>query len=217
MPTHITRIEIAGRERRARRLMFDDGTEPRVTSAAAVKELGIKEGTPADGGAIHAALAAVEMPLARDKAYRLLAHRDRSSVELARKLIESGYPRETAAAVVDRLIELGIVDDERFAMAWARSGVTRGLGPVRIRSELRQKGIPDDVIGDALGELGDPSAQLEAAVSALRGRTPKDQKDHARLMRRLVSRGFSYEIAAKAVASVSQPQGIDPDLDDFPS
>jgi regulatory protein len=201
--------------------MFDDGTEPRVTSAAALKELGIEEGTSAESAVVDAALAEVEAPLARDKAYQLLAHRDRSSVELSNKLIEAGYPCETVSAVVDRLVELGIVDDERFAMAWARSGVTRGLGPVRIRAELRLKGISDTVIGRALGELGDPSAQLEVAIRALRERTPKDRKDAARLVRRLVSRGFPYEIAVKAVGPFPQPRAvpldIDPDLDDFPS
>lgn len=217
MTAHIVRIETAGRDRRARRLVFDDGAPARLTSAAAVKALAIEEGAPADPEAIDVALAKVEAPLARDRAYRLLAHRDRSSFELTARLTDSGYPHETATTVVERLVELGLVDDERFAAAWVRSGVSRGLGLTRIRAELREKGISDVSIGDALEEYGAPSAQLDAAVSALRGRFPRDQKDRNRLVRRLVSRGFSFEVAAKAVGSVMHPPAMDADLDDFPS
>jgi regulatory protein len=216
MSARIERIETAGRNQRARRLVFDDGDEPRLTSAAAVKELGVQEGTVIDRETVDAALGSIEGPLARDKAHRLLAHRDRSTAELTRRLVECGYPQTTAAEVVDRLVELGIVDDERFAAAWTRSRRARGLGPTRIRRELREKGIGDEIIADMLAEFADPSAQLDAAVSALRGLKPRDSKDRARFVRRLVSRGFRSDVAVKAVGAVCNDRADGPNLDDLP-
>jgi regulatory protein len=213
----IERIETAGRNQCARRLVFDDGDEPRLTSAVAVKELGVDVGTAIDRQTIDAALAAIEGPLARDKAHRLLAHRDRSTAELTRRLTECGYPRTTATEVVDRLVELGLVDDERFASAWTRSRTASGFGPTRIRLELREKGIADEIIADMLGDFADASTQLDAAIAALRGQEPRDRKDRARLIRRLVSRGFRSDVAAKAVGSVRQDHGGGPNLDDLPS
>jgi regulatory protein len=213
----IERIETAGRNQRARRLFFDDGDEPRLTSSAAVKELGVEVGTAVDRETIDAALAAVEGPLARDKAHRLLAHRDRSTAELTRRLLECGYPPTTATEVVNRLVELDIVDDERFAATWTRSRTASGFGPTRIRLELREKGIADEIIADVLGDLADSSAQLDAAVTALRGQEPRDHKARARLIRRLVSRGFRSDVAAQAVGSVRQDPVGGRNLDDLPS
>ena len=87
-----------------------------------------------------------------------------------------------------------LVDDRRFASAWARSRAAAGYGRRRILRELAEKGIDDDTALAAVEEelSGDEAAR---AREALRGRVPRDHKDRERLIRRLVSRGFEVRVA----------------------
>lgn len=204
MSPRIERIEDAGPDRKARRLVFDDGSEPRLTSAAVVKELAIEEGALYPGDELETSLAGVEPQFAKDRALRLLGYRERSCAELTRKLKDSGYGPQVAGAVVSRFVELGLVDDERFAGMWVRSRVSAGRGGRRIRQELAEKGIAPEIIAAAMADSCPPDEQLQRACDALRGRSASDRKERDRLIRRLVARGFDLSVARRAVESVSE-------------
>lgn len=199
MSARIVRIEAAGPDRRARRLVFDDDLEPRITSAAAAKALGLEAGAETDRATTEQALAEVELPLAKDRAISLLGYRERSAAEVARKLRENGYPEAVVSGVVDRFTDLELIDDARFALAWARTRTAAGYGRRRISRELAEKGIDPDVAAAALDEASDPSDELNRAIAALRGKVAADRSGRDRLVRRLVSRGFELGIAIKAV------------------
>jgi regulatory protein len=197
----IVRIENAGPDRKARRLVFDDGTESRLTSAAAVKALGLECGLDVAADALEASLAEVEFPLAKERGLLLLGYRDRSHAELTRKLRDSGYSASIAAAVVERFDEVELLDDTRFAAAWVRTRTASGYGSRRIARELAEKGIAPDVASAAIETIADDGDQLELARRALRGRTAADRKERDKLVRRLISRGFSLQVALLATES----------------
>lgn len=203
----VTRIENAGPDQKARRLFFSDHENYRVTSAAAVRALDIQEGSQVD----LTELATVELTAARDRALRLLGYRDRSQSELAKRLSNDGYPPECVSQTVSRLIEIELVDDARFARSWSRSRTAAGFGPSRIRRELSQKGLDAETIASALEEMGDQGDEHKRAVACLRGRIPRDAKERERLIRRLVTRGFSLSTALNAVPSVGSEPEMDPD------
>lgn len=204
MSPRIARIEDAGPGRKARRLVFDDGSEPRVTSAVAVKNLGLSEDTDIAAKALDEALAQIEPHLAKERAIQLLGYRERSTSELRKGLIDSGYGSSTASSVVERLQELGLVDDERFAGMWVHSRAASGIGARRIAHELAEKGVAPDTIDAALQESCPTDGQLERAKSALGGRVATDRKAREKLVRRLVSRGYDLSIALRAVQSASE-------------
>ena len=195
----LVRIEIAGPGAKARRLVFDDGGAPRETSAAAVKRLGIEEGTEVAREAVVAALSETEYGLAKERALRLLGYREHSAEELLRKLRDTGYPEAVAQAVVARFTEIELVDDARFAAAWNRSRAAAGYGPRRIRRELEMRGVSPETIRNALSDGEDSEDELARALSALGGRTAADRQGRDRLVRRLVSRGFALSVALRAV------------------
>ena len=141
MSPRIARIEDAGPDRKARRLTFEDGIEPRITSASVVKELGLEEGLSIDADVLEASLAEVELLLAKERALRLLGYRERSRAELVRKLCDSGYPEAIASQVAERFAEIELLDDERFAAVWVRTRNAAGFGARRIASELAEKGL----------------------------------------------------------------------------
>jgi regulatory protein len=198
MITTIQRIESVGPDRRARRLFFDDSSEPRVTSAAALKLLSLDVGSEVDLEELLTALAEHEPQLARDRALQLLGYRERSRAELRQRLLDNGYPARVVDSVVDRFCEVELVDDARFASAWVRSRGGAGYGRRRIARELEEKGVDEFIIQAALDEelLDD---ELSRARASLRGRLPRDAKDRERLVRRLVSRGFEFRTALDAV------------------
>jgi regulatory protein len=81
-------------------------------------------------------------PTAYQRALRRLARRDHSVAELRRALLERGHGAEEVEAAVERLRRERYLDDAGFAERFARSRMThQGLGRLRIRQGLRQRGV----------------------------------------------------------------------------
>jgi len=179
--------------------VFDDGLDPRCTSAAAVKELNLEAGLELAREDVEDALRRIEYTLARERALKLLGYREHSAAELRGKLRDNGYPADIAAAVTDRFVEVELIDDQRFALIWTRSRLAAGYGPRRISQELNQRGIDPSLIDDVFAETIDPDREVVLAREALRGRTAADRAGRDKLVRRLVSRGFSFAVALRAL------------------
>ncbi len=204
MMDRITRIENAGPTLRARRIFFDQDPIPRTTSAAVVKRLGIVVDESVERSELERRISVEEEPLARERALQLLGYRERSAAELLSKLRDGGYPDSVARPIVERYCEVELVDDARFAAAWARSRVAAGYGSRRIARELAEKGVAPEIITTVLEESCDPEGESALALRSLRGRTPRDAKDSQRLIRRLVARGFSMSSARGAVEDAAR-------------
>ena len=82
-------------------------------------------------------------PTARNKAIQYLSMREHSYLELSRKLQQKGYESSEIDRALAKLIDDNLQSDARFGEAFVRSRVAKGLGPVRIRMELREKGLSD--------------------------------------------------------------------------
>ncbi len=88
-----------------------------------------------------------------EAAARFLEARSRSVDEVRRRLGTAGYRPELIDAAVERLTELGMLDDESFARAWVESrDRAHPRGERAIRDELRRKGIARDVSDVILAE-----------------------------------------------------------------
>jgi regulatory protein len=98
--------------------------------------------------------AAVDDPaVVLEAAYRFLEVRARSVDEVRRRLTTAGYRIDLVEGAIDRLLELGILDDAAFAAAWVESrDRARPRGERAIRDELRRKGVPEEVVRTVLVE-----------------------------------------------------------------
>ena len=136
-------------------------------------------------------------PSLRERALRHLARRDHSRAELARKLAAHGDANEIDA-VIERMGELGLQSDTRYAEAFVRGKAGR-FGANRLRSELARRGIDRDLIDEAIaGECVESEADRARAV--LRGRftePPADAREWARQARFLQTRGFAPDLIRK--------------------
>ena len=132
---------------------------------------------------------------ARKKAMDFLARREYGQTELIRKLADKGYKRDIVEHAVRQLTEDGLQNDDRFAEAFVQSRINQGKGPVRIRLDLGQRGIPDATTELA---IDDARADWHGLAEAVRQRKfgpecPKDFKEKARQMRFLQYRGFEQD------------------------
>jgi len=136
----------------------------------------------------------------RDIAVRYLARREYGIEELKRKLVQRGAESDLVEQVVSDCAEQGLVSDERFTEMYVRMRIRRCFGPMKIRGELRQRGIPDHLVADAMQV--DQETWLEAAAQwadrRIHGELDFAQK--AKIHRKLTNRGFNHEQASIALA-----------------
>ena len=143
---------------------------------------------------------------ARNLCLRLLTARARTRSELEGQLAKRGYPDEVSERVLDRLAQLGLVDDADFAEQWVRSRrVNAGKGKRALAAELRTKGVDDEVITTALAGI-DAGAERERAEQLVRDKLRREKlgdDDDTKVARRLVGmlarRGYSQTMAFDVV------------------
>jgi regulatory protein len=131
----------------------------------------------------------------REAALRLLARREHSEQELTAKLADRGYTPEAVATVTAALKDKRLLSDERFVEEFVAARTRRGSGPLKIREELRGRGIAPELVDQALGARKQEwAAGAEAARRKRFGAAPpKDFQERARQARFLQQRGFSLE------------------------
>jgi regulatory protein len=130
-------------------------------------------------------------------ALRLLTFRDRSTTELAKKLQDRGFSRTETEAVINRCLELGYLDDERFANARARSLVNSGRAVgIRLLNELKKAGIDRSLAEQALAEAESEVDLAELADEIRQRKFPgfvfseATDKEKNRVVSYLQRRGF---------------------------
>ncbi|HEU4759741.1 MAG TPA: regulatory protein RecX, partial [Dehalococcoidia bacterium] len=139
-------------------------------------------------------------------ALRLLSYRPRSEAELRQRLARRGAPPPIVQQTIDRLRELGLVDDEGFARSWVES---RDQASPRSRrllaSELRAKGVARPDADTAVASVDDEDAAYRAGQRRARTVAGLPWPDfQRRLSGFLLRRGFGYETVRTAVARLWQ-------------
>ncbi len=137
---------------------------------------------------------------AKQRALWLLDKRDYSRCELARKLAEKGFTDAAATAALDRLTELGIVDDRRYAPIVVRHYAAKGYGAQRVRAELQRRGIPRQLWDEALSEMPEQDETVDRLLRArLKGADPDDRAALKRAADALLRRGYGWDDIHAAV------------------
>ena len=137
------------------------------------------------------------------RALRLLARREHTRAELARKLAPHSDSTPALESLLERLQAQGSLSEERYAEARAHR-LSRKFGAVRIRRELVAKGVAPDTAARLAADLG--KSELERAHSILQRKyksAPKSPRERAQRMRFLYARGFSEEVIRSALRASS--------------
>jgi regulatory protein len=140
-------------------------------------------------------------------AARFLEARSRSIVEVRRRLTGAGYQKALVDGAIERLLELGMLDDRAFAEAWIASrDRARPRGERVLRQELLQKGIDRSLIDELLEErrTGEEGEATEPDLEAARRLLERNARSLARVADPRQLRARAYALLAR--------NGFDPDV-----
>ncbi len=131
----------------------------------------------------------------RNRAVGLLARREHSRFELARKLEQKGFLPQDIQPVLNELENENLLSDARYAEAFIHSRIEREHGPLKIRAELTQNGIDDSLIEQAFSTFDVNWSALAAKARSKRfdADVPLEYSEKARQARFLSARGFASE------------------------
>ncbi len=193
MKKTITEISAQKRNRRRVNISLDGSyafSLDRVTAAW------LKVGRELSDAEIEKLQTSDEVEIGINQALNLLSHRSRSVAEMTRYLEGKGYAPATLKAVLARLEEEGLLNDERFGREWIENRNTfRPRSQSQLKAELRFKGLAESSIESALEESGVDDATL--AMAAARKQAHRYLSSDYEIYRKklgnaLLRRGFSY-------------------------
>ena len=141
---------------------------------------------------------AADLKSAQAAAVAFLARRDFSASDLRRKLKERGFVDSAIDAALGDLKRSNLLNDDRYGENVVAYRSRRGLGPARIRQELKQSGLGSDVIQTTMDKAKDDGPDFVGLARVARARKfgseiPKDWKERSRQARFLQYRGFSTD------------------------
>ena len=198
-------IAVARRRRQLYWLTMEGGEDTEV-DVRTFDESPYKEGCDITEEQLITLLATSQYNRARERALYLLGLRDYACKELEGKLYTEANP-DIAAAVVERLRQVGLLDDERYANRLARSlSETKHYPRRRIEQELRHRGISPVLAQAAVEELdGEDYAQALAILEKKYYNKLNDPDSRRRVIAALARRGFSYGAIRRAMDEMGAP------------
>jgi regulatory protein len=146
---------------------------------------------------------------ARTVCLNLLTTRARTRSELSGDLTRRGFDDDVIRGVLDRLVEVGLVDDADFAEQWVTSRHRhQGLGRRALADELRRKGVDQETAGVALAEIDRDDEWARAGELVARRMPSMARLETAVAARRLVgmlarkgyAAGLAHDVVREALA-----------------
>jgi len=186
--------------------------------AQQIFRLGLEAGSVIDASSLAVLESRDTYRRTRDAAVGFLAARPHSTDELRRRLTRAGLASDVVAAVLADLQRDGYLDDLEFARAWVRrrrASLTCGL--LRLRAELREKGVPGALIEQAIREVDGEEDAAAAEEGRAREFVARRLRAYTRLtwdarVRRLAGllerRGFAAHTIARVLRTLERRDGV---------
>lgn len=152
-------------------------------------------------------LIASELKRCKDKAMWLISFRDHSRRELVDKL-RRDYSEDCCEQTADRMVELGLIDDERFARRYSADLINlKHLSYRGVRQKLAEKGISRELIDEVAEELEiDEEQQIRTIIDKKYSRVMNDEKGRRRAYNALMRLGFSYQDIKSVMAEYTDTE-----------
>ena len=140
----------------------------------------------------------------RLKIMDFLSRREHSSKEIYQKMSRKVESKEMLLESIKELEGDGLLSDERFAESYFQSRKRRGFGPLRIKSELIQRGVKENLFYSLEKEIDWSSNALDALKKKLNGKVPQETKEILKLKNFLNYRGFEFQDIDKAFSMLDK-------------
>ncbi|MCX8011517.1 MAG: recombination regulator RecX [Ignavibacteria bacterium] len=152
-----------------------------------------------------------ELNRAKNSANRFLAIRDHSILELKRKLFQKKYNSKVIGQVIQELLELGVLNDERFAESFVEEKIHRkNFGKDKIRAELMNKGIKTEIINNILSKyFNSPEIELKLIAKTAekfikKGIDLSKFEDRVKLCNHLLYKGYSRSLVTQYIQNIQK-------------
>lgn len=203
------RIESIEKARRGGKfkVSFDGGSEL-LLSKEVIIDFGLRRNDEISAGRYSEISDAQSYRDAYFAAGRLLDYRMRTRSELTQRLLKKGYDRTTVGKVIDKMSEVGLVDDSRFADAFVAARISsKPVGKRELERKLREKGIAKEEAHNAVLQVSDEETQFclasQAAEMKLRSLARFDpKKKREKLVSFLARRGFDWGVIKKVTREI---------------
>lgn len=195
----ITSVETSSKRSGERLIVYVDDELWGELDTGVAAEYRIYKGNHLSHNELKAAQEAGEHALALQRALNYLSYRARSVEEVRNRLQRYGHAEPTVTGVIERLVELGYLDDNTFARELVRQRAYK-WGPRRITLELKLKGVDSVMAACAIQKEFASRSELETALTAAHKRY--NNKDKSATMARrvygfLMRRGYSVEVCTE--------------------
>ena len=136
---------------------------------------------------------------AAERAAAMLARRAMSAAMLERKLLEKEFCPEAVDYAVERMRILGAINDAAYAEQLLRTYTRKGYGALRIRQEMRHRGVPQDITADVLAQAEPNWDAMRALLDKKLDGDVSDRRACEKAMAALQRRGFLFSDIREAM------------------
>ena len=185
--------------------LYLDGQESLVdTETLAASRL--RPGDELEEEQLLALLRASDSRRAREKALFILTYRDHSREELKRKLLTASFSEEAAEAAVQKVADMGLINDREYARKLARELLFRKRwGERRTVGEMLRRGLERELIAEVMEEAQpDPAVQLAEIIEKKYTPLPRDEKGQRRMLNALARMGYGWSDIRSALAQAEK-------------
>ncbi len=198
----ITKIE-AQAKNKGRVNVYLDGEFALGCSLDIVLNYGLKEGLEITSEKLDELVFENEKSLALSKAVTLLGKNLKTKHQMKKYLVDKGYSEQIVNYVLEKLCEYNYINDENYAKLYVRS-IKNKYGKIKIRNELKLKGVSDKNIDLALADFESEEEVIFNLANKWLKDKPASYENLSKLYRFLLSKGFDYEEVSRVVKSFKE-------------
>lgn len=194
-------VKVSPRRKHLTALILEDGSELLIDSEiVAIKNL-------TAGSVIENAeelLFQSDNKRARSRAMWYLSRQDHSEKTLFDKLIKGGFSPEASRAAVDRMVELGLINDERYAARLCEFYSEAGMSLREQYAKLMLKGVPSDIARELTAKNGDETDKVRRLIDRKYASKLQTDEGVQKVYAALIRKGFSYSDVKAALREYSE-------------
>ncbi len=194
-------ITAAEERKKGMTALFIDGEYAVSVDTVTFISSGFKTGGEINDDELYDLIEASKVNRAKEKAMYLMEYRSRTRKEIKDRLLPL-YGENAAEAAIERLEELGLINDEGYARDYAEQLIVRKhFSRERAVYEMLKKGIDKDTAEEIIDEFDtDPVEQIKALLETKYARAVNDEKGRARTVNSLKTMGYRWSDIKEAMS-----------------
>ena len=196
--------EVQKQKKHLTKLLFDNGEEAFLDNDICIN-YSLKPETQISEEELNRLKYESEYVRAKSRALWYLDRADRTEKGMYEKLVGAGFDRKASAAVVGRFVEVGLIDDRRFAENFAEKCRDANISNREGIRKMLLKGVPYDIAKEVFSETEiDEEEQVRAVIEKKYARKLEQENGVQRVYAALVRKGFSFSAVRNALKKYSE-------------